>query len=146
MERCGVTPAAIRESRMPSLNSGLVGTGMVRPCSCCHEKVSRVSTIGSRFGTPGKPRPIRLRSRTLQLVGVSESWNCSAMAGSCDPPASQITLAAASRPSNASSKPSAWPAASSSSVRAKLGLTSWWERECDVGFAKIPSSFVRTDG
>ncbi len=104
------------------------------------------STIGSRFGTPGKPRPIRLRSRTRQRVDVCGSWNCSAMAGSCDPPALQITWAAASRPSNANSKPSAWPAASSSSARAKLGRISWWERECDVGLATIPSSFERTDG
>ncbi|MFY7700161.1 MAG: hypothetical protein ACOVQH_07815, partial [Burkholderiaceae bacterium] len=43
--------------------------------------------------------------------------------------------------SNASLKRSAWLAVSSSSVQAKLGLTSWWERECDVGLATIPSSF-----
>ncbi|MFN6412001.1 MAG: hypothetical protein ACK41S_08555, partial [Planctomycetota bacterium] len=66
------------------------------------------------------------------------------MAGSCDPPALRITWAAASRPSNASSKPSAWPERSSSSARAKLGRISWWERECDVGLATIPSSFERT--
>ncbi len=74
-----------------------------------------IQRMDQRFGSPGKPKPIRLRSRTRQRVGVCGSWNCSAMAGSVVPPASRITWAAASRPSNASLKPSAWPAASSSS-------------------------------
>jgi len=98
----------------------------------------------SRFGTPGKPTPIRLRSRTRQRVGVSGSWNCWATAGSCAPPASRPTWDAASRPSNASSKPSAWPERSSSSVPTKPGLISWWERECDHRSAKIQRLFGRT--